>query len=314
VHVGWAFVTERAGDPAFASAWLKWGQAVVHAQALNLEVKVFCVAAEEAPLLAHRTEYHPRRHGFAVVVDRVLVPIPVRWGLILGDFANNLRSSLDHLAWALVVRGRSPPDTLTPKQQGNIKFPIMDKRSEYNGELPSRLPGVVGPRDKALVRASQPYLWGARARHLHPLSVLRTVNNADKHRTIQPIWDFSDAESAYYEVTEFRDCVVSERGHYVASGQLKADAEVAFIRVRKTGPEPSIEVRPCAEAEPVLDGSVPLEYWLENVTTWIALLLREFADPAPEVTELGIDPDRLAVAVGRLPDSAHDTPSGPSTP
>jgi hypothetical protein len=46
------------------------------------------------------------------------------------------------------------------------------------------------------------------------LSVLRSLNNADKHRTIQPIWDFSDAEGAYYEVTEFGDCFVSERGHY----------------------------------------------------------------------------------------------------
>ena len=136
-------------DPLFLGAWLKWGQAVVHTQTLEIDVETFSVAAHDKPLLTLRTEYHPKRHGFAVIVDSVVVPIPVRWGLLLGDIANNYRSSLDHVAWALVVRGSIPPSTLKPKSRRDIQFPIKDKRTEFNGELPRRLPGVNADRKGA---------------------------------------------------------------------------------------------------------------------------------------------------------------------
>jgi hypothetical protein len=122
---------------------------------------------------------------------------------------------------------------------------------------------------------------------------------------VQPIWDFSVAETARYEVTDYRDCVVSERGHHLVSCSLKVGTEVAFIKVRKTGPDPRIEVRPYAEAEPVLERDVPLEYWLENTTKWICLLLREFSAPPPEIRELVIDPDRLALAFGSSEAAPH---------
>ena len=111
-------------DPLFLGAWLKWGQAVVHTQTLEIDVETFSVAAHDKPLLTLRTEYHPKRHGFAVIVDSVVVPIPVRWGLLLGDIANNYRSSLDHVAWALVVRGSTPPHH--PQAQIATGYPVPD--------------------------------------------------------------------------------------------------------------------------------------------------------------------------------------------
>lgn len=35
---------------------------------------------------------------------------------MLGDIANDYRSAIDHLAWALVSRGRTPPALLTDDQ------------------------------------------------------------------------------------------------------------------------------------------------------------------------------------------------------
>ncbi len=114
-----------AHDPLFASPWLKWGRAAVHAQALHADLDTFGSDGGDQPTFAVRAEYQPKRHGFAVIVADI-DPMPPTWGLILGDVANNLRSALDQTAWAIVLRGRTPPDLLTAEQQRKIYFPISD--------------------------------------------------------------------------------------------------------------------------------------------------------------------------------------------
>src|SRR5436305_1101517 len=81
------------------------------------------------------------RHGFAVYAADV-APVPTRWGLILGDIANNYRSAIDHLAWALVSRGRTPPAVLTDDQRSAVQFPITQGRRQFNKSLKRRLPGA----------------------------------------------------------------------------------------------------------------------------------------------------------------------------
>jgi hypothetical protein len=115
-------------------------------------------------LLSVRTEYQPWRHGFAVYATAVR-PVPRSWGLLVGDIAFDFRCALDHLAWALVSRGRTPPATLTPKQQKGVYYPISRRRADFNGSLARMLPGV-SRSDIAKVRATQPYHNGRRsARH-----------------------------------------------------------------------------------------------------------------------------------------------------
>lgn len=253
------------------------------------------MAAHSQPLLTHRAEYHPERHGFAVLVDRVLVPIPRRWGLLLGDIANNFRSALDHIAWCVVERGISPPATLSRKRQRKIAFPIKRVRTEFNGELSSRLPGA-SRADIAVVRAHQPYLAGKRAASFHPLSLLADVNNRDKHRTVQPIWDIP--ESASYKVSDARDCEIAKLGSYVTMAPLKVNTEVAFIRVRKTGPNPHIDVEPLAIAQPGLESGVWLRDWLDLTKAAVFSVLLAFAYPPYELRELPIDWSSFSIDVG----------------
>jgi hypothetical protein len=87
-----------AYDPLFESAWLKWGQAIVHSQTLKRDIETRADDGNADPVGAFRTEYQPKRHGFAIIIEEVM-PIPVRWRLLLGDIANNYRAALDHLAW-----------------------------------------------------------------------------------------------------------------------------------------------------------------------------------------------------------------------
>jgi hypothetical protein len=114
-----------AYEPLFDSAWFKWLGAIVHAQSLKDNIANPVEDADIKPVRAVRAEYHPKRHGFAVVVDE-LAPMSLRRCLLVGDVANNFRASLDHLAWALTLRGRTPPESgaLKDWQEKAIAFPI----------------------------------------------------------------------------------------------------------------------------------------------------------------------------------------------
>jgi hypothetical protein len=139
-------------DPLFESPWLKWGQAARYAQELGDLIRDW--RQDNEPVQSWRADYSARRHGFAVIAQGV-AEMPTRWGLLVGDIANNLRASLDHLAWSLVSRGRTPPAALTTPQQGSIYFPITTTREDFNAQIvvPAspkarlKLPGVRRPRD-----------------------------------------------------------------------------------------------------------------------------------------------------------------------
>lgn len=275
-------------DPLFDSAWLKWSQAMRHSQALEAEIEAFRADSRPHPGFASRAEYQPKRHGFSVRVEQI-GPMPIRMRLLLGDAASNFRASLDHLAWALVIRGHTPPGSgkLTDKQEGSVYFPICHQRMAFNGEIriPTnanscpKLPGVRRA-DSAKVRAHQPYLHGVRNRPRHYLALLNNINNGDKHRTVQLIW--AQPLGASVEVTNQRDCVVPTRTNRLTGDPLKVDAEIAFVHARKTGPNPEIEVETGVYAEPCVHHRISVETWLDQAKRSVAQLLWQFSDP-PEI-------------------------------
>ncbi len=283
-------------DPLFASAWLKWGHALEHAQALEDEIDACSEDESRDPLRAFRTEYYAKRHGFGVIVEDVK-PLPARWRLLLGDVANNYRASLDHLAWALVTRGRTPPDVLRAKQRNGIYFPIKDDRLQFNGELPIKLPGVRRA-DIAEVRRRQPYHYSARTRAKHVLTLLAGINSGDKHRTIQPLW--SQPTRVNIEVTDARDCEVPRLGWRRNKDALEVDAELAYIGVRKTGKNPELDVKLRVTAEPSIGNRLAFKEWGTRSAVFISRMLVEFSEPPPELVDLGCDLARLQASAAKL--------------
>jgi hypothetical protein len=248
-------------DPLFDSAWFKWAQGVVHAQTLQNAI-INSVGADAEPLVAARTEYHAKRHGFVVVATEVAA-IPMRWRLLLGDVANDYRAALDHLAWALVLRGSTPPGSgkLTLAQENAVYFPICQNRTEFNAEIrvppkPKsrlKLPGVRRA-DSAIARRRQPYHYGPVFRSRHVLTLLAAVNNGDKHRAVQPLW--AHPSSVGTEILGAWDCVAPKTAqrNYVGKGRpLEPGAEIAYIRTRKSGPNPQMKVKLSIAAQPSLD-------------------------------------------------------------
>ena len=102
----------------------------------------------------------------------VLQPIPsVEWGVITGDAIHCLRTALDQPVYEL---------SLDPDK--NCGFPVCRTRKDWETRAPAMLWGV--PKDLiACLDKSQPYHRGNTA-HAHPLAILNTLSNTDKHRTI----------------------------------------------------------------------------------------------------------------------------------
>lgn len=93
--------------------------------------------------------------------------------LIVGDCVHNLRTSLDHLVWQLVLLNGGTPTT-------SNMFPICDTHGAWVGQLKrDRLCGV-SLRAKTLIEGLQPYVSATNA----PLWVLSELENIDKHRTL----------------------------------------------------------------------------------------------------------------------------------
>jgi hypothetical protein len=277
-----------AHNPLFDSAWLKWTQAIVHSQALQRDIDTRTSHGDTNPIRTFRTHYDPKRHGFAIIVEDI-EPIPVRWRLLLGDIANNYRSALDHLAWALVSRGRTPPSTgkLTSRQEKAIYFPIFDDRLEYNRQLSRYLPGVRRA-DRASVRRCQPYHRGVRNRPREPLVLLAGINSGDKHRTIQPLWAFPSRIDI--EVTDTRDCALSAPEHWRRRAyHLDVGAEVALMRCRKLGSDPQLEVQLNVASTPTIGNRISLREWSTQTSVFIFKLLRIFSEQPASIHEVGAE-------------------------
>lgn len=267
-----------SNDPLFDSAWLKVTHALGHARALFDDIESFEKSAGRNPVGSVRAEYDARRHGFAVYPNDVAAT-PTRWGLVLGDIAHNFRSSLDHLAWALVCRGKTPPHTLSHRQRQQIYFPITDKRENFNKQLATKLPGVKRG-DIAIVRRRQPYNYRRPNRDRHFLTILNLLNNGDKHRTLQPVWVYPTFVGV--EVWRMQDCVVTQRSWPRRQGPLSTDRELTFIRAKRRGGKPHLEVRVDIQTEPSIEQRLSVKSWIITCTALTTILLNEFSKPPDE--------------------------------
>ena len=281
---GYSGQPSQVYDPLFDSPWLKWAQGLLHAEALQADIVRLGHEPDAYPVLAYRTEYQPKRHGFAVIAEEI-APIPPRWPLLLGDIANNNRAALDQLAWALVGRGRTPPAKLTKWQEKSVYFPVHQKGAEFNGKVGGQLPGVRRA-DLAKVRRHQPYHHPKTMRPRHALSLLASINAGDKHRTIQPLWAVS-VETGM-KITKRRDCIITGTRPGGTAKPLEVDTEIAFLNARRTGLDPYIEMELMIRAEPTLDNILGVREWTQAVGLEIMTLLFEFSQqPTRKIREVG---------------------------
>lgn len=275
-------------DP-FDSAWLKWAWAIVEARALEEDIGAFTERLGPEGLGNTRCHYQPKRHRFAVTIDSVLEEFPARWGLRLGSIVYNFRCSLDHIAWALVERGKTPPATLSDRQQASVYFPICTTRHAFNAALRGRQPKLPGVRraDVACVRRYQPYYHRPSRATDHVFAILDRLSRFDKHRTIQPVAGYP--AGGKLEVTYYRDCEIRRYGWADIRKMLEVGTEIAYLYVRKTGPNPEMHVHADLTVKPAIENRFWFNEWWNQTARNMELVLSEFA-PKPDKLPASLPP------------------------
>jgi hypothetical protein len=167
---------DRVEKPSLAGVPAKFERADEHLEALQAEITRFF----EAHPYGTFSDFNPHTGEHSLRID-LRNPLPVKWGVMLGDVLHNARSALDHLAWQLVKHG---PKGLPSKEgtRRQVHFPVELTKDRFD-DLPV-LP-YFGEDARRIIREKQPYHRGDKAR-LHPLAILDQLWNTDKHRVLHP--------------------------------------------------------------------------------------------------------------------------------
>ena len=160
--------------PDLSSCRAKLSRAEAHIDALKREIRTWVDSHPYS--LAKKTSPDLTRHGYVISVLRE--PDLEQWSLIAGDTIHNLRSTLDHLVYAIAVfQTKSDP----PPGERVLAFPICD-----TPELFRKTQGKLAPLSmsvRAEIEGMQPY--NRPHKRLPPLlGLLRDFDDRDKHRLL----------------------------------------------------------------------------------------------------------------------------------
>lgn len=153
------------------------------------------------------------------VLESLAVP-PPRLSAILGDCVQNLRSSLDYLAWALVLANKCAPGDWT-------YFPIYRKWKAGAKFSPKCVTGM-NPRAVAIIEKLQPY-YGGKNPDTDLLWFIRELSNTDKHRELTIV--LNQAVVTEFRIyAEFPDGIKTFAPTWRESGMLRHGAKVAMFK------------------------------------------------------------------------------------
>jgi hypothetical protein len=105
-------------------------------------------------------------------------PLPLSLAALLGDVIQNLRAALEYSAWA------AASEEARTSHGRQISFPIIDDETEYE-KWARRRTDWFSETTFEVFEWAQPFQ--ASADQLHPLRILRTLSNTDKHKLLNVV-------------------------------------------------------------------------------------------------------------------------------
>lgn len=259
-------MTDTAPQRRREGAWAKIIRAEEHLAAIKAEIALY---AESDPYKLvgefndEGTQYRARLE--------VREATSIRLQLLIGDFAHNLRSALDHLASWLVVQ-----NSLAPTRQTG--FPICVRK-------PTSLKVDPGISDEAMavIESVQPYHQGNRALH-DKLAVLNAINQTDKHRHLHLATSLLGSAAVWLEWRDIRMSHVQ----YV-KGRFQHGTEVAVFDMAPVPEHLRRAVQARAKAQAVVSLSEPeslIEKPIDSVLGQLVEYVRDEVVPSVEQAEL----------------------------
>ena len=174
---------------------------------------------------------------------------PRRWGVIVSEIAQHLRSSLDYLVGVLIEEAGGKPngDTAFPISKTKTRYLRKNKRGVTYRDR--KLRGVPGPL-KARIDGFQPFKRGDLA-HADMLLALSDFANRDKHRSLRPAYAWINTPTRAFsfptddELKDLEIRVTGDGGFKIQTefkhGFSKPLALVMYPNVKVQGP-PGVEV------------------------------------------------------------------------
>jgi hypothetical protein len=105
--------------------------------------------------------------------------IPLRFSVLAGEIIHHLRSSLDHLIWALAVARHQTPNF-------KVQFPICLTAEKFKSAVKGGIIKGISGSAQTIIERVQPYQntnWRNIASD-NPLAILHDFNNTDKHKLL----------------------------------------------------------------------------------------------------------------------------------
>jgi hypothetical protein len=168
------------------SCWAKMDRAKEHRDILDRCIRDTFSVETKRPRIGIKVDADTRQHVLYISYLPDLAPLLKQVSLCLGDIIHNFRSALDHLTYQLAV-WNTGGNVCRPKR---VQFPIVDDPSHFKSARGDAL-REVHPDHQTIIEQFQPYHRIAEGLPIgppfHSFAVLRDLDNADKHRPLNPV-------------------------------------------------------------------------------------------------------------------------------
>ena len=192
--------------------------------------------------LAARRQGNGKKGHFLIV--KAADAVPPELGLCIGDAAHNLRSALDHIAYALAKPAAG--------KEKYVCFPLFDAKSKFIENRGKCLPGVPPAAVKAIERL-QPYP-GRHAAKPKLLGRIQAIDNWDKHRSL--LVTGAGRLATKILISHIRPASVVSHRIYQTK-RIQKNAILARFQLGETPTQENMDVRCELTLAPVFDKRMP---------------------------------------------------------
>lgn len=232
-------------EPSLSGCRAKVWRAAEHLKCLGDEIHTFFGPEDDKPHRIH-DKFDPQTLTYEAWIEPIREPTEHVWGVLLGDYIHNLRSTLDHLIWQLVIlnTGKEP----TGRQN---QFPIASRGTQYwcarkNGQPSMRDSALANVADehRAIIDQLQPYRRGNGAQD-DPLDIIGSLSNIDKPRLVHPaLFAIQPADPSAW-ITETVGGTVGYRSFEFNAAPLppKACTKVVSARLQPVVPGTEVDMK-----------------------------------------------------------------------
>lgn len=158
-------------------------------------------------------------------------PPIIRWSLIVADIVHNLRCALDHAFWA-ILQSKFPAGL--PTDADRLSLPIWDSPPTSNQRRNFK---PVGNEIFAVVESIQPYKHPANDVPVHPLAIIRDIDNGNKHKLLFTV--MPSVAQVNIAVSKLRN--PNNQGHTDVLYQDELKDGVEVVTTTFFTPEPYVE-------------------------------------------------------------------------